>query len=146
MWNIPLLQYYSIQCYPVCKNSRQKKFQEIEQIEIHADDYSTGTASTPEFPEQASTHPTPSKRKRHSLRDEHPRDWPIEILLDDSYYENFGKIVAAKLRCLAKDQRLLAEKMINDILFHAEMGDLTYTEDQKQLMRSEWKMHLQNLL
>lgn len=40
-------------------------------------------------------------------------------------YDHFGKTVAMRVRSLEKRQRLIAEKMINDILFEAEMGSLT---------------------
>lgn len=43
----------------------------------------------------------------------------------DDRYDIFGKGVALKLRDLEKTQRLLAEKIINDTLFEAEMGKLT---------------------
>ncbi|VVC39605.1 Hypothetical protein CINCED_3A001302 [Cinara cedri] len=43
----------------------------------------------------------------------------------DDRYDIFGKGVALKLRDLNKTQRLLAEKMINEALFEAEMGNLT---------------------
>ncbi|KAJ8971541.1 hypothetical protein NQ317_014973 [Molorchus minor] len=37
----------------------------------------------------------------------------------------FGKNVAAKLRGLAKETRLYTEKLINDLLFEAEIGNVT---------------------
>ena len=36
----------------------------------------------------------------------------------------FGKNVAAKLRSLSKETRLYTEKLINDLLFEAEMGNI----------------------
>lgn len=36
----------------------------------------------------------------------------------------FGKNVAAKLRTLPKETRLYTEKIINDLLFNAEMGNV----------------------
>lgn len=46
-----------------------------------------------------------------------------EIKADDKY-DAFGKNVAHKLRSLPTSQRLFAEKIINDALFEAEMGNL----------------------
>lgn len=46
----------------------------------------------------------------------------------EDQFDIFGKIVAAKLRNIASTdnkQRLMAEKMINDALFLAEMGEIT---------------------
>ncbi|XP_072398310.1 uncharacterized protein [Diabrotica undecimpunctata] len=40
-------------------------------------------------------------------------------------FDIFGANVAAKLRDLTKHQRILAEKIINETLFHAEMENLT---------------------
>ncbi|VVC87031.1 unnamed protein product [Leptidea sinapis] len=46
-----------------------------------------------------------------------------EITAEDKY-DAFGKNVAHKLRSLPTNQRLLAEKIIIDALFEAEMGNL----------------------
>ncbi|XP_031333976.1 uncharacterized protein LOC116163988 [Photinus pyralis] len=43
----------------------------------------------------------------------------------DDRFDIFGKNVAMKLRDLTNDQRRLAEKFINDVLFEAEGGTLT---------------------
>ena len=40
-------------------------------------------------------------------------------------FDIFGKLVACKLRSLPKQQQLIAEKIINETLFEAEMGFLT---------------------
>ncbi|KAK7012739.1 Small ubiquitin-related modifier 2 [Halocaridina rubra] len=44
---------------------------------------------------------------------------------DDSSEVNTAQVWGSKLRNLPQDQKLLAEKYINDILFEAEMGTLT---------------------
>ena len=36
-----------------------------------------------------------------------------------------GKNVASKLRILTKEQRIMAEKLINDVLYEAQLGSLT---------------------
>nr|CAI5857930.1 unnamed protein product [Callosobruchus analis] len=41
-------------------------------------------------------------------------------------YDLFGKTIAMKLRTLEKKQRLIAEKIINDTLFEAELGNITH--------------------
>lgn len=43
----------------------------------------------------------------------------------DDQFAIFGKNVAAKLKVLPKETRLYTEKLINDLLFQAEMGNIT---------------------
>lgn len=50
---------------------------------------------------------------------------PREQKIEDKH-DVFGKNVAHKLRGLDNLQRILAEKIINDALFEAEMGTLTH--------------------
>lgn len=45
--------------------------------------------------------------------------------IKDDCFDVFGKNVAMKLRDLSNSQRVLAENLINDILFEAEMNNLT---------------------
>ncbi|CAH2096532.1 unnamed protein product [Euphydryas editha] len=45
--------------------------------------------------------------------------------IEEDRFDAFGKNIAMKLRDLPKQQRLIAEKIINDTLFQAEMGLLT---------------------
>jgi len=45
--------------------------------------------------------------------------------IKDDRFDVFGKNVAMKLRDVSNCQRVLAEKLINDILFEAEMNNLT---------------------
>lgn len=40
-------------------------------------------------------------------------------------YDIFGKSVSIKMRELSKNQRIIAEKIINDTLFEGELGNLT---------------------
>lgn len=53
-------------------------------------------------------------------------------------HDIFGKNVANVLRDVLPPQRILAEKFINDVLFHAQMGTLTtfhrLTEDTRPLL------------
>ena len=45
--------------------------------------------------------------------------------IQDDRCDLLGKPIAVKLRGLEKRQHLLAEKLINDVLFDGEMGALT---------------------
>lgn len=47
--------------------------------------------------------------------------------IKEDRYDVFAKSVAIKMRELSKTQRLIAEKIINDTLFEAELGNLTFT-------------------
>jgi hypothetical protein len=40
-------------------------------------------------------------------------------------FEITGKNVAPKLRILTNEQRIIAEKLINDVLYEAQLGSLT---------------------
>lgn len=42
----------------------------------------------------------------------------------DDAFDIFGKHIAAKLRTLPKQTKLYTEKLINDLLFEAEMGNV----------------------
>lgn len=75
-------------------------------------------------------HPRPSKK---SLSDQ---ELTNDVLLSaknhfkkpikqDDRFDIFGKNVAIKLRDLEKNQRILSEKIINEALFEAEIGQLT---------------------
>lgn len=56
-------------------------------------------------------------------------------------FDIFGKLVACKLRNLPRQQQLLAEKIINDTLFEAEMGFLTLSH---KLTSSNHSQHQQS--
>lgn len=47
-----------------------------------------------------------------------------EDKLEDSY-DNFGKIVAKRLRDMDKSQYKIAQRLIHDVLYHAQMENLT---------------------
>nr|CAI5851484.1 unnamed protein product [Callosobruchus analis] len=78
-------------------------------------------------------HPRPPRRKRNASDsmdlsnavlqsvNEHFKRPPVK----EDHIDIFGKNVAMVLRELPKQQRLLAEKIINDTLFQAEMDTLT---------------------
>lgn len=55
-------------------------------------------------------------------------------ILKDDRFDVFGKNVAMKLRDLQREQRLIAEKIINDTLFQAEMGRLTLPHQPQQFI------------
>lgn len=59
----------------------------------------------------------------------------------DDEFSLIGKTIAAKLRRLPKETRIYTEKIINDILFHAELGKIT--EHTKITLESE-KLTLPN--
>lgn len=44
-------------------------------------------------------------------------------MMEDEY-DAIGRNVAAKLRNMRLDQRIIAEKLVNDILFEAQLGNL----------------------
>lgn len=39
-------------------------------------------------------------------------------------FDAIGRNIAAKLRSMKLDQRIIAEKLLNDILFEAQLGNL----------------------
>lgn len=43
----------------------------------------------------------------------------------DDLYDTIGKNVARKLRDMTDDQRIHAEKLINEIMYHGQMENLT---------------------
>ncbi|CAG5024716.1 unnamed protein product [Parnassius apollo] len=49
---------------------------------------------------------------------------PASALATEDRYDLLGRSIAMKLRSLDKRQRLIAEKIINDTLFDAEMGNM----------------------
>lgn len=54
-----------------------------------------------------------------SLRIPHNNSFVME-----DEYDAIGRNVAAKLRNMRLDQRIIAEKLLNDILFEAQLGNL----------------------
>jgi hypothetical protein len=49
----------------------------------------------------------------------------LQDLGKEDVFEITGKNVASKLRTLTKEQRIIAEKLINDVLYEAQLGSLT---------------------
>jgi len=49
----------------------------------------------------------------------------LQDLGKEDLFEITGKNVASKLRILTKQQRIIAEKLINDVLYEAQLGSLT---------------------
>jgi hypothetical protein len=49
----------------------------------------------------------------------------LQDLGKEDMFEITGKSVASKLRILTKEQRIIAEKLINDVLYEAQLGSLT---------------------
>lgn len=70
----------------------------------------------------------PKKKKRDDITNEvltSVRDHFKKPPQQEDRYDYYAKTVAAKLRGLGKHQALIAEKMINDILFEAELRNLS---------------------
>jgi len=49
----------------------------------------------------------------------------LQDLGKEDMFEITGKNVASNLRILTKEQRIIAEKLINDVLYEAQLGTLT---------------------
>ena len=49
----------------------------------------------------------------------------LQDLGNEGMFEMIGKYVASKLRILTKEQKIIAEKLINDVLYEAKLGSLT---------------------
>jgi len=49
----------------------------------------------------------------------------LQDLGKENMFEITGKNVASKLRILTKEQRIIAEKLINDVLYEALVGSFT---------------------
>lgn len=43
----------------------------------------------------------------------------------EDQYDHFGKSLAAKMRNITNTQRIYAEKLVNDVMFAAELGHLS---------------------
>ncbi|CAH1107426.1 unnamed protein product [Psylliodes chrysocephalus] len=101
-------------------------------IFIH-DDTGFLAASPDEKGISRSTVQNQGKKKRKTKSDDQSQRTDDVLALVEgrirSYNEDqfaiFGKNVAAKLRALPKETRLYTEKVINDLLFEAEMGNVT---------------------
>jgi len=49
----------------------------------------------------------------------------LQDLGKENMFEITGKNVASKLRILTKEQRIIAEKLLSDVLYEAQLGSLT---------------------
>lgn len=85
------------------------------------------TANEEPYDQPTEWNDTPSARQR---RPEEPDSMDIPVrtshnsfMLDDEY-DAIGRNVAAKLRNMRLDQRIIAEKLLNDILFEAQLCNL----------------------
>ncbi|XP_031335792.1 uncharacterized protein LOC116165467 [Photinus pyralis] len=78
---------------------------------------------------------TKQKRRRHDRKAEEQTDEILAVVSErlragpkiDDNFSIFGANVAAKLRSLPTETRLYSEKLINDVLFEAEMGNINRT-------------------
>jgi len=48
----------------------------------------------------------------------------LQYLGKEATFEIIGKNVASKLRILTKEQRIMAENLINEVLYEAQLGSL----------------------
>jgi len=70
------------------------------------------------------------KAKRKKVTPTYPSAGAKDVYAHTDRYEAFANTVALRLRDISdKNQRLIAEKVINDILFSAEMGQLAYNPE-----------------
>ena len=49
----------------------------------------------------------------------------LQDLGKEDMFEITGKNVSSKLRILTMEQKIIAEKLINDVLYEAQLGSLT---------------------
>nr|CAI5867244.1 unnamed protein product [Callosobruchus analis] len=142
MWKIP--SFFETFCYilPFFFRLRELKkkqistlFQENENESVDSPSQESDDSSSETVPctSVQTSHPRPPRRKRNASDS---MDLPNAVLqsvnehfkrppVKEDRFDIFGKNVAMILRELPKQQRLLAEKIINDTLFQAEMGTLT---------------------
>ena len=89
------------------------------------------------------------KRKRKSNKVDEQTDEILTMVSErlrknttnnDDPLDIYGKHVAAKLRSLPKQTRIYTEKLINDIIFEAEMGNVD--KNTKILMKVMIAMHV----
>ncbi|XP_057332247.1 uncharacterized protein LOC130672053 [Microplitis mediator] len=69
---------------------------------------------------------SPVKKRKHEDSDTDINKYlqPSNSSIIEDEFDAIGKNVAAKLRGMRLDQRIVAEKLINDVLFEAQLGTL----------------------
>lgn len=80
------------------------------------------------IPSEPNNHQDQVKKKNNELTTDvllTVRDHFKRPPIQDDRYDLLGKTIAVRLRGLEKRQRLMADKLINDVLFEGEMGTLT---------------------
>lgn len=117
----------------------------IDRSDIEADGTETtactGTRDTSGTPSSGHAHQLPSCSTLRSQRYQHKKKMrpdydktdevmalvgkKLESCKEDDCYDTFAKHVANKLRALTGQQNMFAQKMINDVLFEAEMESLS---------------------
>lgn len=82
---------------------------------------------TPNFEQTQEWAEQPIIRRRRSEEPESSEVIKVShnnsLVLEDEF-DAIGRNVAAKLRNMRLDQRIIAEKLLNDILFEAQLGNL----------------------
>lgn len=64
----------------------------------------------------------PTPKKIVTVRPEEPPKPPAKI---EDVFDAIGKNVAHKLRGMTHQQRIIAEKIISDVMYHGQMENLT---------------------
>lgn len=101
-------------------------------VDLNVSHIGPNAPNTTTTPLTTTQRPSPMKRNSNTL----DQTLTNEVLLSvqdhfkrpvpqDDHFDIFGKNVAMKLRDLAKEQRILAENIINEALFLAKMDTLT---------------------
>lgn len=79
------------------------------------------------YEQQTEWSESPLIRRRRSEEPESTDVWKVShnnsFVVEDEF-DAIGRNVAAKLRNMRLDQRIIAEKLLNDILFEAQLGNL----------------------
>ncbi|XP_050668606.1 uncharacterized protein LOC126967941 [Leptidea sinapis] len=146
LWYYDLFNFIHDQCTPRESSSNLDSDDEnscekdnTEDSSNAAEEYSSNSVSTHNEARSTSSNnnnssrpPKPCKTKRkdeslanevlESVRDHFKRPRPI---VTEDRCDIIGKNVAMKLRALDAKQIIVAEKLINDLLFEAEIGNLT---------------------
>ncbi|XP_045470089.1 uncharacterized protein LOC123677552 [Harmonia axyridis] len=100
LWYFPLMRFLD-------KEEKAKDPIRCEDITSDEDDMAS--------PSNASSH------DRSNIGDEDV----LELGHEEDFHDLFGKMVAMKMKKMSEDQRLLAKKMVDDILHDAACGKLT---------------------
>ncbi|XP_044752099.1 uncharacterized protein LOC123311998 [Coccinella septempunctata] len=68
---------------------------------------------------------TNGSSSENSVDSSTPPDFQTSLGREEDFYDLFGRVVAHKLRTINEGQRFWAEKIVNDVLFQAQLGNLS---------------------